>query len=121
MIVKQPVALAEDEQRLLERLKENGRFAQAYRLGQRFVSLVRARTDEGFDRWLQEAKMSDLVALRAFAETLTQDGQAVQAALSERWSTSQVEGQITRLKCIKRQMYGRAKFEPLRCGVLHRS
>ena len=43
---------------------------------------------------------------------------AVLAALSLPWSNGQVEGQVNRLKLIKRQMYGRAKFDLLRLRVL---
>jgi transposase len=43
----------------------------------------------------------------------------MRAALSEPWSTGQVEGQITRLKYLKRQMYGRAHIDLLRLRVLH--
>jgi transposase len=121
MMVKQPASLDENEQGLLTQFQEVTGFARAYELGQRFVSLVRERNEAGFEGWLQDAKTSDLPALRAFAETLAQDGAAVRAALREPWSTGQVEGQITRLKCIKRQMYGRASFELLRCRVLHRA
>ncbi|XCB24770.1 transposase [Tunturibacter gelidoferens] len=35
------------------------------------------------------------------------------------WSNGMVEGQIHRLKLIKRQMYGRASFDLLRLRVLH--
>jgi transposase len=121
MMVKRPASLSEVEQRLLAQLKEDAGFAYAYEPGQHFVSLVRERSDTGFEDWLQDAKTSDLSALRAFAETLAQDGAAVRAALREPWSTGQVEGQMPGLKCIKRQMYGRASFELLRCCVLHRA
>jgi transposase len=43
---------------------------------------------------------------------------AVRAALRLEWSNGQVEGQVTRLKLIKRQMFGRAKFDLLRQRVL---
>jgi transposase len=121
LLVKQTTALTNEERRLLEHLQANELFAEAYELGQRFVGLVRKRNAEGLDLWLQDAQQSGLPALRAFAETLAQDGEAVRAALSETWSTGQVEGQNTRLKCIKRQMYGRASFELLRCRVLYRA
>jgi transposase len=32
------------------------------------------------------------------------------------WSNGQVEAQITKLKLVKRQMYGRAKLDPFRLG-----
>ena len=57
--------------------------------------------------------------LESFAEGLKKDLAAVQAALDTPWSTSPVEGQISRLKTIKRTMYGRAGFSLLRSRVLH--
>jgi transposase len=56
--------------------------------------------------------------LRGFADGLKQDEATVQAALSSGWSNGQVEGQINRLKLLKRQMYGRAGFDLLRQRVL---
>jgi hypothetical protein len=43
---------------------------------------------------------------------------AVLAAVATPWSNGQVDGQVNRLKTIKRQMYGRAGFDPLRARVL---
>jgi transposase len=57
--------------------------------------------------------------LRKFVRGLQHDEAAVRAALSEIWSNGQSEGQINRLKLIKRQMYGRAKFDLLRLRVLY--
>jgi transposase len=57
-------------------------------------------------------------ALTTFAAGLRQDGAAVRAALTLPWSSGQAEGQINRLKFLKRQMYGRASFELLRRRVL---
>ena len=52
--------------------------------------------------------------VESFAANLDQDGCAVRAALSLPWSSSQAEGQINRLKLLKRSMYGRAKLDLLR-------
>ena len=57
--------------------------------------------------------------LRRFAAKLREDLPAVRAAFSSPWSSGQVEGQINRLKYLKRQMYGRAKLDLLRIRVLH--
>jgi transposase len=46
------------------------------------------------------------------------DGAAVRAALTEPWSNGQAEGQVNRLKLLKRQSYGRAGFDLLRRRVL---
>ena len=59
-----------------------------------------------------------ITELRQFAKGLVQDQAAVQTALSLPWSSGQVEGQVNRLKLIKRQMYGRANFDLLRRRIL---
>ena len=68
---------------------------------------------------LAKASKSSCPEVRGFAEGLRQDEAAVAAALTEQWSNGPVEGQINRLKVIKRQMYGRAGFQLLRVRVLH--
>jgi len=55
----------------------------------------------------------------ALRRRLERELSAVQAALTEPWSTGQVEGQITRLKLLKRQMYGRANLDLLRLRMVH--
>jgi transposase len=57
--------------------------------------------------------------MRGFAAGLRQDYAAVAAAMEQVWSNGPVEGQITRLKLIKRQMYGRAKLDLLKARLLH--
>jgi transposase len=56
--------------------------------------------------------------VETFAAGLAQDGAAVRAALTRPWSSGQAEGQITRLKLLKRQMYGRAGLDLLRHRAL---
>ena len=56
--------------------------------------------------------------LRSFAANLRRDLPAVEAALTYDWSSGQVEGQVTKIKLVKRQMYGRAKLDLLRKRVL---
>src|SRR5215212_7183030 len=70
------------------------------------------------DTWLADARTCGVRALETFAAGLEQDGAAIRAALTTPWSSGQAEGQITRLKLIKRQMYGRASFDLLRRRVL---
>jgi len=60
-----------------------------------------------------------MTELRNFAVALQRDYRAVRAALEYDWSQGQTEGQVNRLKNIKRQMFGRAKFDLLRARVLH--
>lgn len=56
---------------------------------------------------------------RLFITGIRRDEGAVRAALTYGWSNGQTEGQINRLKFIKRQMFGRAKFDLLKARVLH--
>ena len=72
----------------------------------------------GLDGWIEQAKASSIDELRRFAAGLLRDRAAVTAALTLSWSNGQVEGQVHRLKMLKRQMYGRAKFDLLRARVL---
>ncbi len=92
--------------------------AVAYALTQDFAAMLRTRQGAGLADWLAEADGSAVVELRAFAAGLRADEAAVRAGLTEPWSTGPVEGQITRLKLIKRQGYGRAGFTLLRQRVL---
>ena len=71
-----------------------------------------------FEDWLERARSCGVEALATFAAGLRQDGAAVRAALTQPWSSGQAEGQINRLKMLKRQMYGRAGFDLLRRRVL---
>jgi transposase len=81
-----------------------------------FARLVRERDADGLAPWLDKARPT---GLRGFAEGLSRDLDAVRAALSLPWSNGPTEGQINRLKLLKRQMYGRAKFDLLRSRFLH--
>ncbi|HEY6407754.1 MAG TPA: transposase [Ktedonobacteraceae bacterium] len=94
---------------------------KAYELVQDFRSMVTRRHLAFLPRWIEEAKASGLPELRRFAEGLLRDYDAVRAALSFEYSQGQTEGQVHRLKLIKRQGYGRASFDLLRLRVLHGS
>ena len=69
-------------------------------------------------QWIAKAKRCEFGPVVRFAYGLQKDISAVAAAVDTAWSTGQVEGQINRLKTIKRQMYGRAGFDLLRARVL---
>ena len=70
------------------------------------------------DPWLTAVTEAQNPEVGDLAQSKGQDRAAVLAAVSLRWSNMQVEGQVNRLKLIKRQMYGRAKFDLLRARVL---
>jgi len=67
------------------------------------------------DPWIAEASGS---LVSSFATGVARDKTAVWAAIAEPWSNGQVEAQITKLKLVKRQMYGRAKLDLLQARLL---
>lgn len=88
--------------------------ARARVLADQFTTMVRNRSANQLGAWLAEAEGS---LLSAFARGLKKDQAAVSAALSEPCSNGQTEGQINRLKLIKRQMYGRAGIALLKARI----
>jgi transposase len=92
--------------------------ARAQELALSFIELVKERRIDALRGWLIEAGRSGVAEFRSLANGVTADIQAVRAALSYEWSQGQVEGQVHRLKLIKRQMYGRGKPDLLRARVL---
>jgi transposase len=90
----------------------------AYGLAVAFGLLLRERQREQLDPWLTHAERSGMPEFREFVRVMRRDYAAVAAALSSAWSSGQTEGQITRLKSVKRQMYGRAGFALLKQRVL---
>ena len=83
--------------------------------------MVRERTGEQLDSWLNKVETSQLPAFQPFVTGVYKDKDAVLAGLTLPWSTGPVEGHVNRLKLIKRSMYGRAEFDLLRLRVLHYS
>jgi transposase len=111
LMAKQEEKLTEEDRQALERMKQaDEKVAEAYILGQRFAGMVRERQHESLLPWLEDVAKSKISALTGFANGIKQDLDAVTNALSLPWSNGQTEGQVNRLKLIKRQMYGRANF-----------
>ncbi len=79
-----------------------------------FQSMIRSKAAAKLEAWLQVAK-DTLVS--SFANGVEKDLAAVRNAITSPWSNGQTEGQITRLKLIKRQMYGRAKIDLLQARL----
>ncbi len=103
-----------EDKALLARLCEaTPTLAAAVELAEEFAALVRGRKSECLDLWLQRAQDSAVPALQRFAKRMSADYDAVRAAVTLAWSNGQVEGQINRLKTLKRQMYGRASLDLL--------
>ena len=88
--------------------------AAAHALARDFVALLRARDAAALAPWLARAEVSEVREFRDFAAGVRRDQAAIAAALTEPWSSGQVEGQVNRLKLLKRGMYGRTGFALLR-------
>ena len=81
----------------------------------RFHRIIQHRESAALETWIPDAKPS---LLASSATGIVNDRSAVKAALIEPWSNGETEGQNTKLKLVKRQMYGRAKLDLLRARLL---
>lgn len=119
LLVLEPDKLTEDEKLMVQHIQSDDEVRQFYELVQAFGKLVRERSVEQLDLWLNIAGQSSLKTVRSFSKGLRNEYPSIRAALEYEWSNGQTEGHINRLKFIKRQMYGRASFELLRQKVLY--
>lgn len=111
--------LTERQIGMLAALKEDvPGFVLLRRLAIRFQSLLRHCDETKLEDWLIDAKECGIPAVAAFAKTLMIDILAVRNAVIEPWSNGQTEGQINRLKMLKRAMYGQASTALLRARML---
>jgi transposase len=108
------------KQELADLLEANPALAEGHRLKESCQRILAEHDTQGFNAWLQEAAESGLKTFETLAKSFRKDYEAVKLALTTPLSTSQCEGQICRVKQIKRPGYGRAKLDLLRQRVLHR-
>jgi transposase len=80
--------------------------------------MLRWRSAKKLSDWIDSTTASGFPFVAQFASTLRRDLEAVELSITTPWSNGPIEGQISRLKAIKRQMYGRASFELLKARVL---
>ena len=91
---------------------------EGQRLTRSFMSLFETRDPAQLVPWLEDAEASAMASFRDFAIGLRRDFEAVHAALTSSWSNGQTEGQVTKVKLLKRQGYGRASLHLLRQRLL---
>ena len=119
-LLLRPEQATDEERVVVERLCQLFPGVETAReLAHGFTEMVRHRKAELLPAWLRAAARSKQKELIGFARGIGEDYKAVKKALTHEWSNGQLEGQVNRLKLIKRQMYGRAKFDLLRARVLH--
>jgi len=120
LFVRDPNSLDEVEQEDLAMFcQASPTLKRTYDLVQDFMQMVRKREGHRLDAWLERIAASDLAELQSFAAGVEKDKAAVKAGLTWSINNGQVEGQVTKLKLIKRTMYGKAGFLLLRQRVLH--
>ena len=114
--------LKAEEQETLQQLRQASTSLETtYQLAKAFLHMVRELTGEQLDEWLEAVQASHLEAFESFVTGVQQDKDAVLAGLTLPWSNGPLEGNVNRLKLIKRSMYGRAELDLLKPRVLHRS
>jgi transposase len=120
LFLRRPEELRVEEQETVTRLCQiSPEVDLAYDLVQQFALMLRTRTGEHLDGWLDQVERSKLPELQSFAAGVQKDKDAVRAGLTWWINNGMVEGHVTKLKLIKRQGYGRAAFPLLRKRVLH--
>ena len=116
LVVADPDEIDGTERKFVDALiAGSAELAHLIALAREFRAMVRKQQEERLDDWLVAAERT---AFAGFVGGLRRDLAAVRAGLSLPWSTGPVEGQICRLKTIKRTMCGRAGFDLLRHRIL---
>ena len=128
LLVQPPTELTPTDAAVVARVEQDPETAIVAKLARRFTALVRAcnasnqadlhAAQTELTNWLAKARASGVPAMETFAAGLEGDSGAISAALTTPWSNGQTEGQVNRLKLIKRQMFGHASFDLLRRRVL---
>ncbi len=118
LMVRDGDTLKDEEALVLKHLSQHQAFLFMREHAKAFQKMICQREADEFDAWLETSLRSGVLQLKTFAEGLKRDYAEVRAALELPWSNGQTEGQVNKLKLIKRQMYGRANFDLLRQRVL---
>ena len=119
LFLRRPADRTDEQRAYVERLlQEDADIAAAYAVTQDFATMLRQREGDRLDAWIEDAAQSGIDDLKRFALGLRDDYVAVRAGLTLDYSNGQVEGHVTRLKLVRRSMYGRGRFDLLERRVL---
>ena len=118
LCIKPRPQLTERQAGIVDALKvASPEFASMRQLAMRFRGILKGSAVQKLSGWCDDAGRSGIYAMQRFAKTLQRDLDAVRNALTLPWSNGQTEGQISRLKTLKRAMYGRAGADLLRARM----
>jgi transposase len=119
LLLREPAALTDDEWAYVIQLRATcPALARLQALASAFHDLVREHDVAALPRWLERADESEIPEVKGFADGLRADRAAVEAGLTLPWSQGQVEGQVNRLKLLKRAGYGRSNLDLLRLRLV---
>ncbi|OWK25874.1 transposase [Rhizobium yanglingense] len=119
LCIKPRGTLTINQARKVDALKQGSpTFTVLRSFSMRFRGIFRSRASWKLEQWIEDAVHSGLTVLARFARVHRRDIEAVCNAIDLPWSNGQAEGQINRLKTIKRAMYGRAGAELLRARMM---
>jgi transposase len=119
LLLRDPARLSEAEHQMLSFIRQEPTVERAYRLAQHFIQMMHEHQATELDAWISTCTSSGIADLETFAVGLQKELSAIKAAFTLSYSTGPVEGQINRLKLIKRSMYNRGSFALLRRRVLY--
>lgn len=120
LVLSAPDRLTETEHQMRERLLAVApEVVEVLAVITDFRRIIHERDSAALEPWLGNAENHVVAEIRAFAVSLRKDQAAVQAALDHDWSSGRVEGQVTKIKQVKRAMYGRGKLDLLKRRVMH--
>lgn len=83
-----------------------------------FRALLSGNNVNALDEWIEKAENLDIVELNSFLKLIRSDKEAVKNAIRYQYSNGPTEGHNNKIKVIKRQMYGKCKFDLLRLKIL---
>lgn len=119
LVLRRPELLTPEQAQEVERVSTlHPDVALAFQLTRAFAKMLRERAAQALPGWLASARASSIPEFVQAVQGMERDVGAVAAALSRPESNGQTEGKVNKLKCLKRQMYGRAKFDLLRQRML---
>ena len=110
--------LNKQEKQTLSLIRQTPTVERVYTLAQQLVTMVKERNAQPLSDWFRDCQRSGVSDLMTFAQGLENERSALHGALTLPYSNGPVEGKITKLKYIKRSMYGRSAFPLLRQKVL---
>ena len=113
-----PAKLSKENKDILSKLMKNPNLRETYATTQDFKKAIKTKNIKLFEDWVNDSLKSSIQEFKNFAKRISEDMEPVKNALLYDWNNGPLEGNINRIKMIKRTMYGRAGFDLLRKKIL---